>query len=283
MNTVAVPKSTLGAHVLAWDFSVALTREQCQEIKQQLAHYGVLIFREHEAPDDDQLVAFAASFGSLIEGAAFFGEGGSHPNILRVNNLRNESGLPLGVGGAEACDWHSDYAYLPTCGVTSFLDAQIVPPTGGVTYFASTYTALDSIDKQERDDLAKLYCYHDTLAADRNIRVEEASEKQERLGDEIVAKPNALHPLVMSHPDTGRKGLYVNPMLTRYIKDIGASESHRLLERFYALIMRDQNIYAHRWQAGDLVMWDNIGLIHRRDCFDPHETRSMRQLTTLKQ
>ena len=281
LNVLPFPDSPLGAHVFNWDFSQRLSDREVVEIKQQLAKHSVLVFRDHQSLDDDQLVAFAASFGPLIEGAAFFGESGSHPQILRVNNLRGKNGQALGTGGAEACDWHSDYSYLQSCGVISFLDAQIVPPVGGTTYFASTYTVFEHLDSEERKEISEFSCFHDTLAADRNIRVEEATEKQTHLGDKIVAKPSATHPMVMTHPDTGREALYVNPMLTRYVRGLSAEKSHEILERLFYMTTRGENIYAHQWQAGDLVMWDNIGIIHRRDGFDPHEKRSMRQLTTL--
>jgi taurine dioxygenase/pentalenolactone F synthase len=72
-------------------------------------------------------------------------------------------------------------------------------------------------------------------------------------------------------------------MLTRFIEDLPAQDSHRILEKCFAAITADSNTYAHDWQVGDLVVWDNIGMIHRRDSFDPHATRSMRQLTAMFQ
>lgn len=268
-----------GAIGRGWNPAAALSAEDKDSILKALTDYQVLIFRGHHSPTDAQLAGFARHFGELIKGSVFFGDNQNFPEILRVNNLKDEKGFPLGTGGAEACDWHSDYSYLPRHGVISFLDAIQVPPTGGCTYFASTYNALESLPDREQQRLSGMTAYHDTLAADRNIRVEEAKQKETRA--EVPKKPSARHPLLISNPDTGRQALYISPMLTRFVDGLSAEENHRFLEEMYARITNPDNVYGHDWQAGDLVMWDNIGLIHRRDGFDPHDTRSMRQLTTL--
>lgn len=270
-----------GALVYGWDSEIDLSVSEVRSIRDALAEYSVLVFRGHRTPEDGCLVSFAQNFGTLIKGSPFFADKQCFPEILRVNNLKDEQGFPLGTGGAEACDWHSDYSYMPQFGTISFLEALAVPASGGCTYFANTRSVWESLSDTERERLMGLNAYHDTLAADRNIRVEEARKKTERDGGEAPAKPSASHPMVVINPNTGQQTLYINPMLTRYIEGLSAAESHRLLEDMFARITDPDNVYAHQWQVGDLVMWDNVSLIHRRDSFDPHDTRSMRQLTAL--
>jgi len=279
--TITPMQEPFGALVSGWNSAEVLTANDVKSIREALATFSILVFRGHSSPTDEQLVGFAKSFGELIEGSGFFGDSQRFPEILRVNNLKSKDGFPLGTGGSEACDWHADYSFMPRCGLISFLDAVQTPASGGRTYFANTHTVLESLPDAERKRFSKLAAYHDTLAADRNIRVEEAKKKTARAGTELPVKPKATHPLIMSNPDTGREALYVNPMLTRYVEGLSAAESHVLLEHLFERITRADNVYGHDWQEGDLVMWDNISLIHRRDSFDPHETRSMRQLTTL--
>lgn len=273
----------LGAFARGWEPNQALDARDIDSIKVALAKFSVLVFRGHAQPSDAQLVTFATAFGELIQGSVYFGDNQQFPEILRVNNLKDKNGYPLGTGGSEAADWHSDYSFLPRYGTISFLDAIEVPAGEGRTYFASAYTAYERLDEAERRRLSNLDAYHDTLAADRNIRVEEAKKKDAEAQTEIPVKPSVVHPLVIAHPDTGREALYVNPMLTRYIVGMSAEESHEILERSFRHMTEADNIYAHEWQAGDMVVFDNIGLVHRRDGFDPHKRRSMRQLTTLRE
>lgn len=279
--TVEETLRPFGAIVKGWVPAEPLGQSTVNEIKKALAKFHVLILRGHLSPTDGQLVNFAQHFGELIRGSAYFGDNQEYPEILRVNNLKDKQGYPLGTGGAEACDWHSDYTYMKRHGVISFLDAVTVPNSGGQTYFANTYSVVESLEQRELCTLADLTAYHDTLAADRNVRVDEARKKVARAGTALPVKPNASHPMIISNPDTGRDALFVSPMLTRYIRGISSEESHALLENLFESITRAENVYGHEWEAGDLVMWDNIGLIHRRDAFDPHEIRVMRQLTTL--
>lgn len=270
-----------GAVVTGWNPSFTLADKDVEEIRNLLAEFQLLVFRGQTSPSDSELVAFCQNFGELIQGSSYFGDNQSFPEILRVTNLKDERGFPIGTGGAEACDWHADYAYMQQFGAISFLDALRVPARGGRTYFANSYKALESLGDEERARLGKLSAYHDTLAADRNIRVEEARTKASRDGAVIPEKPSASHSVVIRNPATGRDALFINPMLTRYINEMSAQASHSTLERLFSRITADDNVYAHDWHVGDLVVWDNIGLVHRRDGFDPHETRSMRQLTTL--
>jgi taurine dioxygenase/pentalenolactone F synthase len=272
----------LGARVVGWQFEQQMSAQELQALRQALCDFGVLVFRGHDSLSDGQLIDFAQQFGPLVQGSQYFGDQQQHPEILRVNNLRDAEGKPLGTGGAEACDWHSDYAYLPQIGLLSFLNAQIVPDSGGRTFFAATSAGMEVLSAQEKTLLESRRAYHDTLAADRNIRVEESREK-EALRGAAPPKPSAYHPCFITHPFDAAQTLYINPMLTRFIEDLPAQDSHRILEKCFAAITADSNTYAHDWQVGDLVVWDNIGMIHRRDSFDPHATRSMRQLTAMFQ
>ena len=106
-------------------------------------------------------------------------------------------------------------------------------------------------------------------------------ERNARLGISRPPIPKAIHPLVMRHPDTGREILYVSKGITRNVIGMPRDESSALLKELHQHSTRPENVYAHDWQVGDLVMFDTLGTLHRRDAWDPSERRVMRQLSTL--
>ena len=106
-------------------------------------------------------------------------------------------------------------------------------------------------------------------------------ERNARLGVERPPIPQAVHPVVLRHPDTGREILYVSKGITRNIIGMPRDESDALLKELAAHSTRPENVYAHDWQTGDMVMFDTLGTLHRRDAWDPSERRVMRQMSTL--
>lgn len=277
----ALDNAPFGAMVSGWNPALPPDDELVQEVRAALKDHLVLVFRGHPRPADDQLVAFGAAFGPLIKGAGYFGNAGEFPEILRVTNRLDEHGVPIGVGSSNGCDWHADYSYLPNIGDVSFLECTAHPSSGGATYFCDMYAPIDEMSPEQLEDLAGRTAYHDALAAERAVTAEDAEQKRASGRHTIAAKPAAQHMAVMTHPRTGRRALYLNPMLTRYIDGMSARDSHATLEGLFADHIRHDRIYKHNWQPGDMVVWDTIGTVHRRDSFPAQEIRDMRQMSTL--
>ena len=106
-------------------------------------------------------------------------------------------------------------------------------------------------------------------------------KRDEELGIERPAYPEAVHPVILEHPESGREALYVSPGITRYIIDMPADESDDLLAQLHAHSTRPEFVYAHDWEVGDMVMFDTVGAMHRRDGWESGEPRFMRQLSSM--
>ena len=290
----------LGALVFGWNPKSELSPDDEQIIRRALQRHQVLVFRDHAPPADRELVRFAGRFGDLIKGSEWFGDIDPVAEILRVNNLVGADGVAEGTGASAALEWHADYSYVPTVGKESFLEAVEIPAHNPPqTCFANQYAAFAGLPRALADRLRTLYAFHSITGYgnggdqdlqisggaedDRNFRASFKAKKARnaRLGVSRPPIPQAVHPVILRHPDTGREILYVSKGITRSIVGLPPDESSALLKELAAHSTRPDNVYAHDWQVGDLVMFDTLGTLHRRDAWDPSARRVMRQLSTL--
>ena len=290
----------LGAIVAGWNPKEELSGADETVIRQALQERQVLVFRGHASPADRELVRFAYRFGNLIKGSEWFGDIDPVAEILRVNNLVGDDGVAQGTGASSSLEWHADYSYVPTVGKESFLEAVEVPTRKPPqTCFSNQYAAFASLPKALADRLRPLYALHSITGygkdGDQELQITGAPEGEENFRESFKAKkernarlgisrppiPKAIHPLVMRHPDTGREILYVSKGITRNIIGMPRDESGAPLKELHQHSTRPENVYAHDWRVGDMVMFDTLGTLHRRDAWDPAERRVMRQLSTL--
>nr|ART36801.1 D442 [uncultured bacterium] len=289
----------LGALVHGWDPTTELSAADENAIRQGLAARQVLVFRGQAQPTDQQLVRFAYRFGKLIKGSEWFGDIDPVAEILRVNNLIDADGTPEGTGASASLEWHADYSYVSTVGKESFLEAVEIPTKiRPQTCFNSQYAAFERLPHAMREMLRPLSAFHsvtgyvtgtddngvsDTSHAATEFRKEFKAKKERnrQRGESRPPIPVAEHPVILRHPDTGREILYVSKGITRYIVGMPRDESNDLLKQLTTHSTRPEYVYAHDWQVGDLVMFDTLGTVHRRDAWDPSERRVMRQLSTL--
>ncbi len=290
----------LGAIMLGWNPKAELSGADEAAIREALQRHQVLVFRGHAAPTDQQLVRFAYRFGNLIKGSEWFGDIDPVAEILRVNNLVGADGVAEGTGASASLEWHADYSYVPHVGKESFLEAVEIPRKNPPqTCFANQYAAFESLPKAMADRLRPLYAHHSITGygkdGDQELQITGApegagdfresfkakKERNARLGVARPPIPQAIHPVILRHPDTGREILYVSKGITRNIIGMPKDESSALLKDLAAHSTRPENVYAHDWQVGDMVMFDTLGTLHRRDAWDPTERRVMRQMSTL--
>ncbi len=293
-------EAPLGALVFGWNPKTELSDVDEKTVRQGLAAHQVLVFRGHATPADQELVRFAYRFGNLIKGSEWFGDIDPVAEILRVNNLVGADGVAEGTGASASLEWHADYSYVPTVGKESFLEAVEIPAKNPPqTCFANQYAAFESLPKAMAERLRTLYAHHSITgyakdgeqelqitgapqgADDFRESFQAKKERNARLGVERPPIPQAVHPVIVRHPDTGREILYVSKGITRSILGMPRDESNALLKELTAHSTRPENVYAHDWQVGDMVMFDTLGTLHRRDAWDPSERRVMRQLSTL--
>ena len=231
----------------------------------------VLLFRG-QVLDDDDLIAFSRRFGDLDlapiqENGRRFVDG--HPEIYVVSNVI-ENGVAIGSLGAGEAVWHTDMSYLDDPPKASMLYAIEVPPSGGNTGFTNMYHACDELPDALRRRVAGLRLKHDgTYNSGGYVREGIAAT------DDPVASPGTYHPIICTHPETGRRCLYLGRRRNAYIEGLPLAESEALLDELWHHATREELGWYNTWRVGDLVLWDNRCTMHRRDPFDAASRRIM--------
>jgi taurine dioxygenase len=262
--------AALGADIDGIDLAGALAPEAIAAVKAAWAQHLVLRFRGQRLADDD-LLRFSRHFGELdwapIAAANDAPEGREY--VMVVSNVI-ENGQAIGQLGAYEAIWHTDMSYVQEPPSASALYALEVPPEGGDTGFCNMYRAYETLPDGLRREIAGHLCRHD---ASRNSAGElrrgfiDASDPSQTIGAE--------HPLVRTHPVTGRKALFLGRRRNAYIPGLPLDASESLLDALWAHATKDEFTWYQQWRAGDLILWDNRCVMHRRDAFDPATRRVM--------
>jgi taurine dioxygenase len=262
--------SALGAEVIGVDLQ-NVDDHTFRAIHKAWLDHLVLLFREQKL-SDDQLIAFSRRLGELDlapiqETGRRFVEG--YPEIYIVSNVI-EKGAPIGSLGAGELVWHTDMSYQEDPPKASMLYALEVPPEGGKTGFVNMYEAYQALPSQLKERITGLGVKHDgTYNSGGYIRAGVTPT------DDPREAPGMIHPLVCTHPETGRKCLYLGRRRNAYIEGLPLAQSEALLDEIWAYATRDELIWYNDWRVGDLVLWDNRCTMHRRDPFDPAARRVM--------
>ena len=247
-NIKLAPASpAVGAFVEGVDLSQPLDGPVLADLERAHADYGVLFFRDQQL-SEEQHVALAEQFGE-INVNRFFTPVNDHPKIAEV---RKEPDQTVNIGGG----WHTDHSYDQIPALGSMLYAREVPPAGGDTVYASMYAAFDALSEGMKQMLEGLNAVHSSrhvfgAAANR------PAELSNRLGNQEAATQDAVHPVVLTHPRSGRKGLYVNPGFTVRFEGWTDQESEPLLRYLYQHASRPEFTYRFQWAPGSLAFWDN--------------------------
>jgi taurine dioxygenase len=233
--------------------------------------HSVLLFRGQMLSDRD-LIAFSRRLGDLDwapiqETGRRFVEG--LPEIYIVSNVK-VNGEPIGSLGDGEAVWHTDMSYLEMPPKASMLYALEVPPTGGNTSFCTMYGIYEALPAKLKDRIASLKIKHDgTYNSGGYVRQGVTPT------DDPRSSPGAVHPLVCTHPDSGRPMLYLGRRRNAYLLGLKLADSEALLDELWSYVDRPEFAWAHVWRVGDLVLWDNRCTMHRRDAFDPNSRRIM--------
>jgi taurine dioxygenase len=260
----------LGAEIRGVDLR-AISADEFDAIYRAWLDHQVILFRGQELSDQD-LIAFSRRFGDLDwapvqETGRRFVEG--HPEIYVVSNVI-ENGAPIGSLGAGEATWHTDMSYLEDPPKASMLYALEVPLTGGNTHFTSMYRAYESLPVGVRERISGLTLKHDgTYNSGGYVRQGTAAI------DDPLTSPGTYHPLICTHPETGRRLLYLGRRRNAYISGLPLAESEALLDDLWSYAAREEFAWHNEWRVGDLVLWDNRCTMHRRDPFDAGSRRIM--------
>ena len=262
----------LGADVHGIDLSRDLDRPTYDMLADAWAKHFVLRFSGQKL-DDDALMRFSRNWGELDRTPV--GTAGQKVNGVAANavdwisNVKVE-GKPIGGLGAYESVWHTDMSYNPLPPRASLLYALECPSSGGDTGFCNMELAYESLPADLKKAIQGKTCTHDSSrnsAGELRRGAKETTDPRET--------PGAHHPLVRKHPVTGRSALFLGRRVGAYIQGLPVEESETLLNALWAHASQQQFAWYQRWRVGDLMMWDNRNVMHRRDSFDDTARRLM--------
>ena len=250
----------VGAEIHGLDLSGDVSPETIEEVRQALGYYGVLFFRNQKI-DPAHHLSFAKSFGD-INVNKFFHPVDGFPEIANVQRQPDEKGATGGY-------WHTDHSYDQAPAMGSVFVARELPPVGGDTLFAGMANAFDALSDGLKTVLEGLWAWHSDVVCPEVGNANLHEDYSGRLKMLDTSGTWAKHPVVIRHPISGRKCLYVNPGFTDSIDGWTRRESKALLDFLYEHSGQPQFTYRHRWRLGDVAFWDNRATWHCAldDCF----------------
>ena len=267
--------AAVGAEVLGLDLSLPLNAADFARIHRAHLDHHVLVFRDQRITPQQQ-VDFSRRFGPLQIHVLKNFQLAGHPEILIVSNIK-ENGEPIGLGDAGHF-WHSDLSYVDKPSLGSMLHAQELPSEGGDTLFANQHTAYEALPDALKDTIAPLRAEHSYLVKYEDLRARNPWRPKLSQAQVDAVKP-VVHPVVRTHPETGRKALFVSEHFTTRILGIPEDESRALLAELFARSVLPQHVLRHQWQPHDLVFWDNRSVQHLAAGTPDHLRRKLYRTT----
>jgi len=265
----------LGAEIGGADIAAGISDGDFRRIENAWADYSLICLRGQDMTDDQQ-VAFGARFGPLAPWSRFAdkveGDETRNPYLMLITNIR-EDGKFIGSLAEGDIEFHSDGIYIEKPLAATMLYCVIPTIHGGETAFVNMYSAYDSLPDEIKIRIEELKALH---AFTYNSRRESDNAARKTNWDDVA---HFVHPVVRTHPVTGRRALYVNRLMTQEITGIDPVESREILDILYTHIENPDFMYEHVWRKGDVLLWDNRCLAHARRDFPPEETRLMKRLT----
>jgi taurine dioxygenase len=243
----------LGAEIHGVDLSTDLPDRQFSEIREVFRDNGVIFFRDQKLTPE-QHIAFAERWAPITINR-FFTNVEGHPKIALV---LKEPDQKKNIGGG----WHTDHTYDIEPAMGSILYAHEVPQSGGDTMFASMYAAYETLSDGLKQTLNGLRARHSSRHIFGSARAERKDDTVGRIKNPELAKQDAVHPVVITHPLSGRKSLYVNPTFTLGFEGWTDAESKPLLDYLYAHASQPSFTCQFHWQPGSIAFWDNRATWH---------------------
>ena len=248
--------SKLGVEIIDVNLKEKLPLEIIKKIRSAWLEKGVAIFPNQNL-SHDEFQNFSLEFGSFGDDP-FLGGIEEKPNIVEVKRLASEKSSPFGGG------WHSDWSFQENPPAATFLLSKIIPPVGGDTLFANTQKAYEDLDDEMKLKIENLKVVHSAKLpyADDGFYATETEKRSMNIITSKEAKKEQIHSLVKVHPETQKKGLFINPVYTSHIQGFNEEESFLLLSKLYEHMTQEKYIYRHKWKENMLLMWDNRTVMH---------------------
>jgi taurine dioxygenase len=269
---IAVTKldAPLGARLDGVDLAMPLAQSDVDAIAE--AWRTRLVVTAHgQRLSDPQLLAFSRNFGELDPpGPNPYGEpfNKDYPDINVISNVV-ENGRPIGGLGDGEAVWHADMTYVEVPPKAAVLHALEVPPAGGNTYFADMFAAYETLPADLKRAAQGRIAIHDASRNSAGMLRKDYKEVTD-----VLETVGARHPLLRTDP-SGRKALFLGRRPNSYVVGLSVADSEALLDALWEHATEPRFAMCHEWRVGDLVMWNNLAVLHRRDPFDPKSLRIM--------
>jgi taurine dioxygenase len=265
----------LGAEVIGLDLSLPLATSDLARLHRAHLDYHVLVFRDQHITPAQQ-VDFSRHFGALQIHVLRNFQLPEQPEVLVISNIQQD-GKPVGLGDAGHF-WHSDLSYKETPSLGSMLHAQELPAEGGDTLFANQHAAWDALPDDLKREVEGLQAEHWYLARYDELRQRNPYRPQLTQAQIDEVKP-VSHPVVRTHPETGRRALFVSEHFTTRILGVSEQRSRELLDLLFDYGTRAEHVYRHQWRPHDMVFWDNRSLMHLAAGCPDHLRRKLYRTT----
>jgi taurine dioxygenase len=262
----------------------ALTPADVRPLKVALAEHAVLVFR-NQSLTGDEYIALGKKFDPLqcsIQNQWYHPQ---HPEIMLLSNII-ENGRAIGQADSNDGLWHTDHSYMVRPTGYTFLYAIETPPTGSDTLFVSTRHMYDQLSEEDKERFQNIQITYSSVKLTETVfdahKKETGQETKVRMTEEQKQKfPDVTHPLIRTHPIDGKTGLYFGAYQSAYIKGMDRKDGEAFVKDLVTRATQPENVYAHKWQPGDLVVWDNRGSLHAGTAYDrQHHRRLVWRITT---
>jgi len=270
MPTITPLDASFGARITDIDLA-NLSDEDWSIVEDAFNEYGALVFPGQNLSEEAQ-IAFGERFGPI---EILRGDDRKAAAITNVNPdgtiMTPDKKRYMSLRGNEG--WHTDSSYMPLAAKASCLAAQVTPESGGETALADMRDAYDTLDQETRDQIQDLKAFHSLYASQAKAGFEFKTGD----GYGFHNKGAPLRPLVKTHPDTGRKSLFIGRHAYR-IPGMDDKDAQALLDRLLDHACQPPRVYAHQWKPGDVMIWDNRCILHRACPYDYAQARVMRHV-----
>lgn len=250
------PLEGVGAEISGIDLRDGVNANDMETLKSALAENGVIFFHDQKINEEDH-IAFAKRWGT-ININRFFAAHDKYPEIALV---AKEADQTQNIGGG----WHTDHSYDREPAMGSILVARETPETGGDTMFASMYRAYETLDDDLKEEIQDKRAIHSAKHVfGKNSYYDKLDDLSGRIGNTKVGNEldDVSHPIVITHPDSGKPALYVNPAFTIKVEGLEDEESTKLLSKLYAHCMNLDHVHRFKWKPGSIAFWDNRSTWH---------------------
>ena len=273
--TVVPSGAALGAEIRGVDLT-RIDDATFQVLHKVWLEHMLLLFRGQKFVPED-LVTLVKRFGTPVTSSTLHKRDLSErtanqvfqlpPEVTVVTNIR-ENGKPVGILGDGEVVWHSDFSFKDKPTAARMLLAVEIPPAGGHTYFTNCYAAYDTMsDDMKRRIAGKTIKQADIVDTAMKLRPGAS------LDMDIRNVPGPSHPIISTHPETGRNMIFLGRRHGAYVNGMSLEDSEALLNELWAHTTQQRFVYEHEWQQGDVVVWDNRATLHKRDAFNSDSRR----------